>query len=1553
MSVVKIDSVGTVRVDANPGTPEFDKAIDEIKQTHGRSSSESIAGTSLGVARGLVQGIADMPIAAARIGLAQQRIPEMLIQQAVPGWHPAQSVGQYLDQIEHKVNEKIANFGPKGYSTNIGPVDISGEALGQLISGAAIPGAVFGGASKATSFAGRMWSAVKGGAAFGAATSVPNVVLSRDFQQANERLINAGVSIGIGGLLAGGLHGSAEAVGKLLSLRRMQKAVPPVEGGPGAPEAAPKGEPENRWNEIGEYIHDRMKGGSGKPRPPVEPHLDIKPGLEGAPQISAEEVARIKAERIQEPPELGVPKEQTPAEKVKAQRAEFEQKRTQQGEENQKFVEEALDYVKAKADSAKIDRETSVLRDVHRAFRKAKTAAEKLLARAGVEKTTKSVDETLAQRQGRPFNEEIGDIDSFEGIKELYETKEAALDEIRFHGSRRNVKLDEFGHLVSDNNLYGPGFYTTKSENVAKGYAGNEPGMVPEGTVYEIREKGEVQAYNLDQPIQADFFNALDRVVETGDPAAKMLRSFVETYPRDDMSLQLQKLQEHYVNSEAYTDFIVKIQRELKKEGYGAFDHEGGRVFGGEKHPVRIYWDPHQQLKITDKSSPHGYYDAMLTAAIKRGPEYGRLYDALAKSWEPPPWMPEAKNYPSIVHENVEQLLEQLVRSEKEMRAYAADRLKEKRAYDWKVAQLNAEMEATAEVIAARGFPVGEVWEPGRKLLEKKHPENSWADEAFRKEYIKEMQEEMTRRIKAKKEALEGSDPGRVNDAWEPMQLLDPLRELTENTTEAKKLRGGTDIARVAEVRDEVLADRAGFIQRVFKEAVDIGHKAVEWYQNQTNPMRKLSSAEQGAFKPQVVAEMMELRELPALDKALRQFKLEERQLPALFNDPRGRERLSGLKIGEDMSMILDSVRVFFDKYWDIGVRRGVISEVAFWKDFINRSYAPKDHKAVLEFMQKNGLIGGDNVHSMERWFQTLWEAKKAGFETKSLDIANLVPDYVRSLSRTILNNEIMGNLFTVAPEKFKWIPEKEHVPPGFKRAPEGLLAVGDLSVVEGKPAKLYIESDLNRVLTNLVSQGQKAGTISTWNAAYKMVTLAVDIYHLNQLLRGYWSMAAKWHESPFGKWKLGMEMLQPGHEKNPMVVKLMELGGLSPGRPELSRMDFDKAAADFEKASPSMAKAFRAVGLPFKAFADHLWGKQAPGLNILMGVKNLELLMKDPRTVNWTEEQMYKAAAEMANKVIGSQNWRTFGRSRGTETVAKLLLLAPRWLETRFQLVGGAVKAVAEAEASSMAGGKFRPSSPEGVLSQKYWTGYVLQGMATAAALNGIIQAAYPETKKYKETQGLFGNLTHVTFPVEDRHGRPLVMSPFPGLDYILEAAHDWRKFYKNRMSPAASLLLHLVTGTDYKGAKDSVSGWSLETWLGAVGDLIPLPMFYGGMERVALSETPGYEGEKLLFRSILLGLHNHPTYPTELLDEQAVLFNRAAELKKNTAKLTNPILKTIFSWQIDRHNRKVDGWIEAVKKTEGAEKIGATIEKNRNRLYVAPIRSGKAVPLGGPEDE
>jgi hypothetical protein len=218
--------------------------------------------------------------------------------------------------------------------------------------------------------------------------------------------------------------------------------------------------------------------------------------------------------------------------------------------------------------------------------------------------------------------------------------------------------------------------------------------------------------------------------------------------------------------------------------------------------------------------------------------------------------------------------------------------------------------------------------------------------------------------------------------------------------------------------------------------------------------------------------------------------------------------------------------------------------------------------------------------------------------------------------------------------------------------------------------------------------------------------------------------------------------------------------------------------------------------------------------------------------------------------------------------------------------------------------------------------------------AANATIRAAFPEVKKHKTS--LFQDLTQITFPFEDRNGDPLRMSVMPGLDYILEAADDTSKFYRNRMSPAMSLALHLVTGVDYKGAKDRPQFWSFETFSHLMSDLIPFPMIAGGMERMTTSEKPSYEAAKYIGRS-LLGLHNHPTYPVALRDEEDFLKNEAAILKqriKATAGI--PIIREYYKSKARDHDEKVREWIKKAQNTDGADKILGTYVKYQNQLLV-----------------
>lgn len=1193
-----------------PGKEETPKAKGSDWVVEGeQSTSSKIAGTAAGVGRGFVEGLVSMPGQFLKIGLAQQRVGEAVIQKFFPEFGYTQKVANWIDEIDSTVNQKIQSVGPKGYSTHIGPVEVSGEALGSILSGVALPGAIVGKASKAAGFAGRVWSSMKMGAAFGAATSVPDVILSKDVAQAHDRLINAGINVGVGGLLAGALHGSSEAVGRLLSLRSSKVPSLPSKSSPPAP--------------LGGYVEDTryQQPGAVPPRPPVEPHLDIKPGLEDRFAPSDEELARIMAER---------------------------------------------------------------------------------------------------------------------------------------------------------------------------------EGITPEAAASRVAEEA------------------------------------------------LQMKRERWITADQDEQFMRRGREyaELKK-------------------------------KIDDRA-------------------------------------PELKAMLQVSH--------QVERGASE-RAEAARFLKEQRADQSKLNHANAELESIAEVIAARGRPVGELWEPSSKS----------------RGLINELQKqgvmaELTRRIKLKQDALKGSNPEGVMNAGKPPEIVDILEEARQRLIKLKELPHEPVGPRVSEVANEYLAEKMDFIQKATLGTRNFFYGIADAYRKTVNPMSRLSPEVSAQFDILGQSDRVEMA-LAQLGKEVRTAlpDLSDRQVFSLLNDPNGVKLLEGITIDPRLKGVIDTYRVAFDKLFDVGVRKGVISAESFWENYAPRIYDMTTAKKLLNLLRTRGEFQGENAHSFQRVFKTLAEAKELGFKPKTLDVAQIMTDYVRSLNRTITTNELMHNLEAVAKDKFRYLPEGESLP-GYRKAPEGLL--GNLSVLEdGRPAHRYIEEPLWRVVDNLVSHTKPGGPIEKWNIWNKKIRLAIDVYHLWQIMRGYSSMT--W-EFPFGKWKEGYAMLSPEHTQFGLVKKLIDTGTLTPGMGDVTKVEFDKgfqnAVAKMPWASKlieGVAKADQRFGV--EAFSDYLWNRVSPGLKVLMAVKNVEKLLADPKMQHLSEREILQAAGRMANRVGGGNPWREFGRSREFERAARLMVLAPNWIETRFRLFGGGFQAAAEA-------GGLKATSAAGKLYGKYWTGYVAQGMLTALAGNAIIRTAYPEVVKHKEAGGM-GWFTHITFPVEDRNGRPLVMSPYPGLDYILEFANDWDRFYKNRTSPAMNAFLHLVTGVDYKGAKDRPASWSFDTFLNLVEDVVPVPMFFGGMDRTTTSETPGYEGTKMLFRSLLLGLHNHPTYPVALRDEEDFLKNEAAELRQRLKGAKLPVLKTYWNWQARRHDDKVHDWIERAKKTEGAEKILSTMQKYQRQLFVGTV--------------
>jgi len=168
----------------------------------------------------------------------------------------------------------------------------------------------------------------------------------------------------------------------------------------------------------------------------------------------------------------------------------------------------------------------------------------------------------------------------------------------RFHGTSseiKNLMTDE--EMYSPNNIYGQGFYTTDNYSVAGGYAKKGGGSTP--TIYDISEKAPVKLFDMEKPVSD---NILKKINDTG--------LFMEGYQKGTTLREIyDDIRAMSSSKELSIDEAQGLMNEVKgvlsKEGYRGLDHTGGLITKGEKHNVKIYWNPKEDLNITQSLSPN------------------------------------------------------------------------------------------------------------------------------------------------------------------------------------------------------------------------------------------------------------------------------------------------------------------------------------------------------------------------------------------------------------------------------------------------------------------------------------------------------------------------------------------------------------------------------------------------------------------------------------------------------------------------------------------------------------------------------------------------------------------------------------------------------------------------------------------------------------------------------------------------------------------------------------------------------------------------------------
>jgi hypothetical protein len=172
---------------------------------------------------------------------------------------------------------------------------------------------------------------------------------------------------------------------------------------------------------------------------------------------------------------------------------------------------------------------------------------------------------------------------------------------VRFHGARSSIaQIDPDYISPGDANIYGNGFYTSDAVSITEGYSRSRGST--EGVVYRIDEVGEVNPFNMEQPVPQFLIDQIredeDLLNEALGEGPANLREFFDNVRELSPQYGLPR----YEVQEIF-DGIHDI---FRQNGFNALDHIGGLGTGRAPHNVRIYLNAADQVRLSavDPNNP-------------------------------------------------------------------------------------------------------------------------------------------------------------------------------------------------------------------------------------------------------------------------------------------------------------------------------------------------------------------------------------------------------------------------------------------------------------------------------------------------------------------------------------------------------------------------------------------------------------------------------------------------------------------------------------------------------------------------------------------------------------------------------------------------------------------------------------------------------------------------------------------------------------------------------------------------------------------------------------
>ena len=155
-----------------------------------------------------------------------------------------------------------------------------------------------------------------------------------------------------------------------------------------------------------------------------------------------------------------------------------------------------------------------------------------------------------------------------------------------YHGSSADTTINS-DWSTSDLNIYGSGFYTTTSKEVAQSYTKKGRGVKP--TVYRIEEINKGPSKDLETtPARLYGRGLLDEYI---DLEGKSLIEALDEFRNDSEG--------NFLSRSDVIEIIDNVFDRLARKGYTSVTHHGGNLTRSKtKHLVKIFLRPNRDIKL-------------------------------------------------------------------------------------------------------------------------------------------------------------------------------------------------------------------------------------------------------------------------------------------------------------------------------------------------------------------------------------------------------------------------------------------------------------------------------------------------------------------------------------------------------------------------------------------------------------------------------------------------------------------------------------------------------------------------------------------------------------------------------------------------------------------------------------------------------------------------------------------------------------------------------------------------------------------------------------------